>query len=85
MELKRLRIFEYYLRNVIPLNNANNSFTLILFHPALFGIIKRITFFHYLIDVLTEEQDSSFLPYKTLRAMVRLFFLNFFQSSFSDG
>ena len=56
-------------------------------HPSLIGIIKRITCFSC-FELCFEKQYAgfifSFLAYKTLRAIIRLFFSIFFQLSFSD-
>ena len=52
-----------------------------------FEIIKRITCFSR-FELCFETYAGctfSFLGYKTFRAIVTLFFSNFFQSSFSDG
>ena len=54
----------------------------------MFGIIKRITWFFLQFELCFETQAENiflFLAYKILRAIIRLFFSNFFQSSFLDG
>ena len=48
--------------------------------------LKEKLVFRDLSYVLKQKQDIfSFLKYKLLRAIVTLFFSNFFQSFFSDG
>ena len=72
---------------VISLNDAD-SFLLedntIFLHLEL---LKEQLVFHNLSYALKHKQDIffSFLVYKTLRAIVTLFFSDFFQSFFSDG
>ena len=60
---------------------------LTMMYPFPFRIIKGIIFFHDLSYFLKHKQDTFFLflVCKTLRAIVTLFFSNFFHSSFLDG